>query len=240
MTAEITGIKLKELEIPIHDALEQYQDLSQGSLTFELDDVGLLVPTPDKPNSARSQTVVRHLGEKIGDLYVIAFKPGDGTGDEKTYSLDDLVVGSGYPRATKVVPRSKEGTHSEGHLSLLSQKIDDVHADPEKFAGRYDLLGLDGKVIKKMGELGHSTTVSLADLTPITTLTVGWRDSRESIDTPLGRMSFQERFGDPHAVYNPNNAVQVAGFLAISDEVYQKHPEILASLNPREPRQSPS
>lgn len=222
--SEISGIKLKTLEIPIHETLGQYQTLSNG-LEFDLDHAPKLELTPDKPNSARSTTKVKYLGEEIGDLYVIAFDEGDGTGDLKTYSLDDLRVATGYPRAAKVVPRGKSGTREEAELAIASQDTDNVHADPQKFAGTFDLLGLDGHLIKKIGELGHPADLETSELTPITTLTVGYRSGTD------------ERFGDPHAVYNPNRALQVAGFLAIRDEVYQKHPEILAGLQPQEPRQ---
>lgn len=221
--SEISGIKLKSLETPIHDALAKYQDQTGGALAFELDKAGILIPTPEKPNSARSTTEVTHNGEKVGDLYVIAFKPQDGTGDENTFGLDNLIVPLRYPKLPKIVPRSKAGTHQEAHMALVSQYIDDVHADQELFGGAYDLIGLDGRFIRKIGELGHAVSLEPEDLTPITTLTVGYR--------PNGK-----RFGDPHAVYNPRETVQVAGFLAISDEEYEKHPDILAGLHPQEPR----
>lgn len=226
---EIEGISLKTLKEPIYEVLRAYQDRTNGALEFQLEpddegkDASDLTLTPDKPNTARSATPVIHLGEKIGDLYVIAFKPYDGTGDTKTFSLDKLTVDGPYPRLDKVVPRSKGGTHHEGHMTIVSHNVDDVHADPVRFAGAYDPLGLDGHLIKKIGELGQSATVGEDELSPLTTLTVGYRQ-----DTG-------ERFGDPHAVYNPNRTVQVAGFLAISDEVHKKYPSLLDSLDPKLP-----
>jgi len=222
--AEISGIKLKDLAAPIHDALARYQELSQGALTFDLDEVGDLALTSDKPNSARSVTDVKSHGASIGKLFVIAFKPEDGTGDESAYKLDDLVMPRRYPALPKIVPRSKAGTNQEAHMALVSQRIDDVHADQQMYGGAFDLIGLNGRLIKKIGELGHPIDIAAEDLSPITTLTVGY-------DPNTG-----ERFGDPHAVYNPNRTVQVAGFLAISDEIYKSHPEILAGFKPQKPR----
>src|SRR3989344_4309600 len=130
-TQEVAGIKLKNFEAPIIDALKQYQNLTDGALEFELDsndrehNAGVLGLTPERPNSARSTTKVKYLGKEIGSLYVIAFNEGDGTGDVLTYDIEDLKVAKGYPRADKVVPRSKEGTRQEAHLAVASQNIDD-------------------------------------------------------------------------------------------------------------------
>jgi hypothetical protein len=228
---ETAGIELAKLEEPIHEALQTYSSLTEGQLEFDLDSAAKLVATPDKSTSARSQTAVKYLGERIGDLFVIAFKPQDGTGDEKTYRLDNLVSTGRYPREAKIVPRSKKGIYSEGHLAIVRQQLDDIHADPELFAGTYDLIGLQGNLINKIGELGHSATVQVDDMTPLTTLTTGYRP-RPDIPTLVS-----ERFGDPHAVYSSDkSSLQVAGFLAITDEVYKAHPDIMAGLNPQEPR----
>lgn len=225
MTKEVAGVKLEKLEEPIREALKGYEEVSEGQLQFDVYQASTLNPTPDKPNSARSATDARYRGDIIGKLYVIAFKPGDGSGDESGYKLDDLSISGPYPHTTRVMPRNKTGTHSEGHLTVVRHKIEDPNAQPELFGGTFDLLGLDGKTVKKIGELGHKATLSSEDLEPFTTLTVGYDQSRE-------------RFGDPHAVFSSvPDAVQVCAFLAVSDEMYHKHPGILTSLSPQEPRQ---
>jgi hypothetical protein len=230
--SEVAGINLKNLEEPIREALLAYSDVSDGRLAFDLDVAGSLVATPEKPNSARSQSSVKYKGKTIGDLFVIAFKPGDGTGDEKTYSLDDLAAPVGYPRHAKIVPRSKAGTAEEAHMALLAHKIDDIHAEAEFFSGSYDLISLNGNVIYKAGELGHPVDIDTDVMTPIATYTVGSRPA-----SGLGGKT-SERFGDPHAIYNPHKeTLQVAGFLAISDELFKSHPEVLRSLRPIEPHQ---
>jgi len=227
---EIAGIKLKNLEDPIRRALREYEKESEGLLKFDEDEASRLDLTPNKPNSARSATDFRFRGETVGKLFVIGFKPEDGSGDESGYKLDDLVVDSVYPRTTRVVPRNKTSINSEGHLTVVRHKIEDPHADPELFGGTFDLLGLDGRTIRKIGELGQAQTVSIENLKPLTTLTVGYR---------TGSDGKPERFGDPHAVYSSvPDAVQVCAFLAISDEIYQKYGNILSSLHPQEPRQA--
>lgn len=232
MSQELSGIKLETLEDPIRIALREYEKISDGLLQLDENQASQLALTPDKPNSARSATDFRFQGETIGKLFVIAFKPGDGSGDESGYKLKDLTVDTPYARTTRVVPRNKTGTNSEGHLTVVRHKIEDPNADPELFAGTFDLLELDGRIIRKIGELGQAQTVSIEDLKPLTTLTVGHRTSNDGTT---------ERFGDPHAVYSSvPDAVQVCAFLGISDEMYQKYGDILSSLHPQEPRQASS
>lgn len=225
MKKEVAGITLEQLEEPIQEALKQYEAVSEGRLAFDIEDAATLTPTPDKPNSARSATDAKFKGETVGKLFVIAFKPEDGTGDESGYKLDDLADESGK-HTVKRVPRNKTGVHSEGHLTVLTKQLEEPNKDPELFAGTFDLLGLDGKTIRKIGELGQKTTVTTEELEPFTTLTVGYKQDGE-------------RFGDPHAVYSPlPETLQVCAFLAISDEMYESHPEILTGLNPQEPHQT--
>src|SRR3989344_4550709 len=224
MAKEVAGINLETLEDPIRVALKGYESVSNGDLMFDARNAAQLTPTPDKPNSARSESAVLYKGKGIGKLYVIAFKPGDGSGDESGNKLEDLEVDPPYPRTTRVVPRNKTGVDSEGHLTILTHKIDDAHPDPELYEGRFDLLGLEGKTIKKNGELGQKSEIKLENMHPLTTLTVGTGQNCE-------------RFGDPHAVYSSRpETLQVCAFLAISDEMYADYGDILASLYPKEPR----
>lgn len=221
MSPDIMGVSLDKLEDPIRIALASYQEWS--GLKFDRDNACRLVLTPDKPNSARSSTDVLLQEEKVGTLYVIAFKPGDGTGSEDNYQLKDLNVDNPYPTATLVVPRNKTGVHSEAHLTIVSHVMEDSHAEPKLYFGTFDLLGLEGNRVKKIGELGPPDTTVISHR--LATLTVGFIGSR--------------RFGDPHAVYSRiPGVVQVCAFLAISDDVNKNHPYILNSLNlPNPPRQ---
>lgn len=214
-TNEIMGVPIDRLKDPIWLALRSYQGLSYGFLKFDSEGARHLVLTPEKSNSARSKTPVEYQGDQVGDLYVIAFKPGDGTGDESSRKLADLVVDPPYPRLPRVVPRNKTGVHTEAHLALVAHNVDDVHAEPVLFAGSLDELGLRGNRVLKSGELGHSYESD--DLNPLTTFTVGYLES-------------MRRFGDPHAIYNTSSQIIVCAFLAISDEINRTHSTVLRVL----------
>lgn len=214
------GIALETLEDPIRAALKTYQEISDNGLRFDRDRACRLDLTPDKPNSARSATDALFQKEPIGKLYVIAFKPGDGTGSQDYYQLNNLKVDSQYPTTALVVPRDKVGVHSEAHLTIVRYGIEDPHAEPQLYAGSFDLLGLDGNFVRKIGELGHPEKAETTF--PVATFTVGYRGS--------------ERFGDPHAIYSKiPGTVQVCAFLAVTDEIHKMYPNILDGLNPQLP-----
>lgn len=221
MRAEIEGIPLTTFEHPTRVALGIYQESTRG-LSFDLDAACKLSPTPGRSNSARSMTDVLICDKKAGDLYVIAFKPGDGTGSEVDYSLENLQVDPPYPRKTLIVPRNKTGVYAELHFAIASQKIDDVHAGIRLFGGTFDLLGLDEdkKRVLKIGELGNPEYMNILEARA--TYTVGPRGS--------------QRFGDPHAVYSSApNVVQVCAFWAINEKIYNERKRILHDLNPKFP-----
>lgn len=219
MKREVSGVNLANLKDPIIEALATYENVTGWDLTLDRERAARLELTPDKPNSARSATDALFRGEAIGKLFVIAFKPEDGTGDESGYNLPDLTDESGQ-NATKRIPRNKTGVHAEAHLSVVSQQIDTPNSSPELFAGTFDLLGLNGTTITKIGELGPEIDTPADRLIPTATMTTGFN--------PMG-----ERFGDPHAVYSAvPDAVQVCAFLAITD----LHPDFMTSLHAQEPR----
>lgn len=221
MSKEIRGVRLDSLRDPIHVALRTYEEISKGDLSFDKPTASNLDLTPTKPNSARSETEARFRGNLIGSLFVIAFKPGDGTGSEADRRLENLRLNPEYPRGVQVVPRNKTGVHSEGHLTVLTQTTDDANAEPELFAGSFDLLGFQGIKVAKIGELGHPKEQDV--FTPLTTLTVGYRDAK--------------RFGDPHAVYSSIPAsLQVCAFLALTEAVQKQYEDVLNSLSPQLPR----
>ena len=227
MTKEVAGIDLRTLEMPIHDALEMFQEISNQRIVFDLDNAPTLELTPDKPNSARSTTEVSHRGETIGKMSVIAFAPYDGTGDESAYSVHDVTSAPRYvlPISPKIVPRSKTGIYSEIHLPLTGQFTALPDRDPVLFAGHLDVLGFDNRYrLITIGRLGQGLTdfvnalESGSPATPTARLTTGY-DRRG------------ERFGDPHSVYNGSPvALQVCAFLAIRSEMADEHKSIVDEL----------
>jgi hypothetical protein len=222
MTERLMDVPLTRFEGPIRQALGTYQEISDNGLVFDPNAASKLQLTPEMPNSARSATSVLFMTEKVGTLYVIAFKPGDGTGKESEYrKLSDLKVGSNYPNKTLIVPRNKDGVYHEAHLTIVRHVIENVHAEPEMFAGTFDLIGLDGKRVVKIGQLGQKLDEQAS--LPLATFTVGFDENGL-------------RFGDPHAVYSGiSNAVQLCAFLAISNEIHNRYQHILDGLKPQFP-----
>lgn len=234
MASYIKGIALSNFEGPIHDALESYGHRSNGAVEFDLLGATNLELTPKKGSTARSVTDLRHSGEVVGKLVVIAFAPLDGTGDEKVHKLDDINTGR-YPKVAKVVPRSKTEAHSEVHLTIAAQHIGFPGADPALFAGNLELLGLQGNRLTLLGDLGQNpaqfnlAAFGIKAAEPTATLTVGYDQTTK------------DRFADPHAVFNPHERlVQVCGFLAISPELASQHAGVLDRLNAVQPSLTPT
>lgn len=241
----VAGVKFETLEEPIRKAMMVYQEISNDRLRFAIDAAAVLKRTPDKSTWARSETPVTYGTGKervtLGPLAVIAFaprKPGrhlDGTGNETAHKLADVKVAKGLPRSPKIVPRSKtshpdphQRLRSEGHLTLVTHKIDREDAEPEIFGGSLDLIGIENGIIKKTGVLGHANTAAGADIVPVTTLTFGYKHGK---DRKL------HTFGDPHAVFNSSQVtLQVCGFLAVTEAQFAAHGDILGNcLEAREP-----
>lgn len=226
MSKEISGIPLKAFEDPIWDVLQTYELRSEDRVEFDLDAIELEA-IADKPYSARSQSPVKFDGEQFADLYVIAFEPGDGTGNDNDYQLNKFSVEFGYPRASKIVPRRKLGIHSELWLPLAMAAAENPSDDIIAGQGELELMGVNilQRVIQRFAHLSSQPQLghNLEDVNSV--YTVGYYNSSN------------RRFGDPHAVYNAiPDRVQVCGFLALSDDVYrQKGEEPLDVLSPRFP-----
>lgn len=168
------------------------------------------------------------MGAAAGKLTVIAFAPGDGTGDTGTYPLHSIDTAE-FPHKSKIIPRSKVAVHTEGHLAIATWPIDEPQAYPALFAGNQLLLGLHRQRVITEGGLGQHRTHFQALLAggelgvPTATYTVGY--DREG-----------ERYADPHSVYNPHpEALQVCGFLAIAPEAAELHQQLFQELNMQRP-----
>lgn len=211
---------------PIETALAEYQRIASGRIRFDIDAAKGLEWTPEKPYTARSASHVEHLGEVVGSLYVIVFNEWDGTGDESSFKLSNDMAGGNYQLIPRVVPRKKEGTRSEAHLSIATIL---PNRDPKMFGNSLDLIGLNEGRLTQLAQLGHDAGKLWRALEgrdtvgPSATLTTGY--------SPYSG----ERFGDPHAVFNNQPFVQVAGFLALTDEMAARHSAILGELHAQVP-----
>lgn len=240
MSAEVVGVPVASLEETIRFGLQGYSDVSEGTVEFDLDAASKLELTPYKPNSARSATTVKYLGEAVSTLYVIAFAPEDGTGDESHQKLADTDTGD-YPHATKVVGRNKYLTHSETHLTILSRQLEDADAEPIVFAGNLDLLDGNFGKVKKLANLGQENYASImqgeSEVAPTSTLTVGYRRALDwKEDSGMMWSYWRQRFGEVHAVYNPHEELQVCGFIGIpAEDCTSRDLDVLRALKTKEP-----
>jgi hypothetical protein len=234
MAHEVSGVSLESLEDPIRDALMAYSTATDGEVWFEFDAAALLEPTTEKPNSARSVTKVFYGRDVAAPLYVIAFAPEDATGDDKTYKDGQINTGVFLPNP-KYFPRSKAGIHSEAHLALVAKQIESSN-DPVLFAGHLSVLELLNNTITEttyVGQESHAFAANMASgrkMKPVTTLTTGFEYAVNNPGSP------GDRFGDPHAILNRTNALQVCAFIAITNEAAAQHLDVLRLLGASKPQ----
>ncbi len=217
----VAGVPIRDLEMPIREALSVYQEISDGQVSFDDKRAARLGLTPEKPNSARSETDFEYRGSVVGKLFVIAFAPGDGTGDESAYGLDNLMT-DGLPQQPKIVPRSKAKVHSEGHLAIVSHETDTDRIDPLMFAGSLALLGIEEVTGDTRDEVIEIARIG-QPLDQFRDLAWGINPSayvgmRPTVTFTTGYDKAGERFGDPHAVYNDTDILQIAAFLSVREE----------------------
>ncbi len=187
---------------PLEEALRGYERIH--AITFgSFQD---LEPTPDKPYTAKTVVPVRCADTSAGEMTVVVFMGGDGTGNQTTYRLHEVTVSpelQHIKQRDRIIPRSKNGVVAEGYFPLFSQRSDDATFFP--FAGSLEELTLDdSKRIVRAWTLGRGCYAHLGG--PLAHFT-------------LGTDAYGKRFGDPHAIYNEHHgSVQVAGFLPIHNE----------------------
>lgn len=238
---------LDSMREPVDIALREYALRSNSALEFDVGVAAKIEPTPEKTTAARSTSYVRHGGEIIGSLVVIVFDQYEGTGNDSLVNIYGVeaeggiagkLEGAHVPDMTAFLPRSKEGVHSEAHFTIATKTLGfDTDRDPELFEGNLALLGLRQTNLDEpsiglveLAQLGRTeaqfmhTDCTDQDPEPTVTLTTGYR-------TPGWIMTVRgERFGDPHAVANYRAALQVCGFLALSDQVVKADPGLVRVL----------
>jgi len=214
----------------IRAALGGYQDMAERRVRFDIDAAASFEMTPHKRYTARSASVVEHLGEAIGNLTVIVFDEGDCTGNESDFQLARSMAGGNYPLTPQVVPRRKVDIRSEAHLAIATLMPGRA---PQLYANNLDLIGLKDERLNQLAHLGLEDPAALmhiyenryqgGPIGPTATLTTGFN--------PYSG----ERFGDPHAVYNNQPFVQIAGFLALTDETAVHHASAFSALGAKVP-----
>jgi hypothetical protein len=200
---------LLTLRRPLEDALSAYENIT--GLKFS--DFPDLIHTPEKPNSARTIIPVTYKSAKVGDLYTIVFVKGDGTGDSKTYKLNELVIPSEFQftdKSDRIIPRSKTGVIREGFFPFFSIT---PKGNTVMYAASLEELSLDGKTIAPIWRLGLNDADYSAALQ-------NQEATTPQIYVTVGEAKDGKRIGDPHAIHYSRHiadAIQVVGFLSIND-----------------------
>mgnify|MGYP006221322631 CR=1 FL=1 len=204
--------KLELFRDALNASLRGYEQVIDSEISFgEFSDFRV---TPDKPNYARTVVPVRYRGSEVGEMYAITFLSGDGTGDENTYKIGDVIIPDEFrfkEKQERVIPRSKEGIALEAFFPLFSTNHRG-HVIP--FAACLEELTLnDHNEIECAWNLGSKQQRYLIQLDSDP-------ESMPRISLTTGTRQYWERFGDPHAIYNPVKVPhsQTVGFLGISDE----------------------
>lgn len=199
---------------PVRDALTAVIDKTDGKLTFNLEKASVLEPTPDKPNTARSEVKADYGGIVVSKMVVVVFAPRDGTGSEDAengMTVQNLEFGLDMPVDGRCIPRFKleKGIHREIALGLCALDSG-TDAEPALFANHLQLLTIDPQH-PDMVVNGHYLGQPERDMH--TSVHYG-RDAKLVSNFTCGENANGQRFGDPHAVFNQSPSIwQVAAFM---------------------------
>lgn len=172
-----------------------------------------LYRTPEKPNTARSEVPVFVDSKEAGLLYCILFCPGDGTGDSKTYTVNDVVIPECLRfdvKQERVIPR-KKSCSCEAFFPFFSVYSGNIV--PNVVSLEELSLAEDGRTITSTLHLGELSE-RCVDIAKDSVLR---NQKRPFIEFTTGYRTDGTRFGDPHAIYHDRNfpAMQVVGFLSV-------------------------
>lgn len=210
MSRFVDGVSLADIQEQVRPALAGYVEASEGLVQFDVDAALQLSLTPNKPNWARSESIMTTAGRRgaVAKLFVIAFQPNNGTGDASEDRIKYAVGKTApYPRTSSSIPRRKVETGAEAHLTIATF---DENCRPVPFAGCLDLVGitLNERDLVRLGSLGQLPTDypeyvrNLHSASPTATYTVR-------------RYPNDETFGKEHSVVNTWGYLQVCAFVSV-------------------------
>lgn len=219
--SELVGLRLAGYD----RMLKKYSVSITGDPVLEL--------TPEKPNTARVVLPVLHEEKKVGDLYVILFAPGDGTGSEGKHkegglTLDKVSMRMDGTRFNAI------GPYGVSRITALTIPPEYQHADkPERILPRAKsrekvVMEAFFPIATVEGSWSYPGRVSLEELTvlrdgghiyigkefdlglPPDEYNLALQNAKStplSIQLTCGYRRDGKRFGDPHAIYyNPKLA----------------------------------
>lgn len=244
MIGEIAGVPADYIQASIDEALPAYAEITGGKLEFEPRAIDLLRPTRDRQpysaNSAKSSTPVRHLGEIVGVLRVVALAPDDNTGQERPRNVVAPKEANGSPAKRLIIPRSRSGIMSEVHMTIATFPKVEPEASVTKpllFTGNLDVHGPGyyGSSDVLIGSVGQETASynravkDQEDRLPTVTLMTSDQEGHLSSNGNGTR----RLFGDAYAARNPHSELQICAFLGITIEASARHShmsELLMSM----------
>ena len=210
----INEIDLKTLRRPLEEALAGYEKIIPNLSFGDFADIYL---TPDKSNSARTIIPVNYKGTKLADMCAIVFAKGDGTGDDKTFKLEDVTIPEYYRhdiKSERIIPRSKTGIRWEGFFPFFTLNEQERIS---KYLTHLKVLGVTRGQDKEIITIGQLGSVSEKEFDYRLNHNLV-RDEKPAIYLTKYKKG-TEKIGDPHAVYSPNwiaKNIQMGGFLSIT------------------------
>lgn len=207
----------------LHSSLEESLHGFGKYLECDFGKIPNLEVVPEKAYSARSIVPVTYKSQNVGEIVVLLFARGDGTGAEsKDYNLNELIIPQEFVHSEKperVVPREKTNMVRELFFPLFSvfnyNKEFISRKDAVLYAACLDELGVSGNEVVSLGKLGSNDSAY-----DVLSRHKSWANPSVSprIQATYDR---ETNFGNPHAVYynrKTADALQAVGFLAIRDE----------------------
>ena len=166
-------------------------------------------------------------------FYVIIFNKGDSTGEySEEYPQDSLEVPPLNLGDATLTPGSTSYPRPTNQLAEICIPLVNAMIWQDERVTMYRGTHLRLIGINKGGSL-EKPTVTPVDLGPYgSNRTPSQAFSESPSFLTLGTDSFGRRVGDPHAVFNPSKHVQIAGFIAATDERWL---DLLASFEPTNP-----
>ena len=170
--------------------------------------------TPDKPNTARTSVPVKFEGKHFGNMAVVMFQPGDGTGNFDRCQPGSLTLPLEYvftEKPERVFPRVKSGL-AEGYFPLFSQTSDGICLYGVGCLDILTVIPTEQRLVKCWG-LGNGLGIFRGHISS--------QKSLSSIQPQFTYRNTEPSFGNPHAIFYGARtiapALQIAGFLEINN-----------------------
>lgn len=206
---DIKYLKFNIVKEAVESILEDYSSIFGKD--FKFCKVGEFKRREDKPYHARTDVGLLYNGQKIAEMVAILFAPKDGTGDTTLFNDENkLIIPQEYKHENmqhRVFPRSKKGIIAEvciplfsiggGMINYHAISLEELTSDGSNRLIKAFDIGITKEALCKPDLILKNTPPKLY-------LTTGFNKEGK-------------RFGDPHAIYNNTDKIQVAGFISVKE-----------------------